>query len=157
MTRRLHILVAAVAAASWCSAPAFAQDTAADASQDVTGQTSPPADTSPQSPDPSTESETRANTAATAPPLDDKKIEQFADAYLAVQTIQQKAAGDLQTAKDPAEADKVKASAESAMISAVEQSGLQVDEFNQIVETMTADANVRSRVAAKLQERSGGS
>lgn len=94
--------------------------------------------------------------AATAGPLEDKKIEQFADAYVAVQTIQQKAAADLQTAKDPAQADKVKASAESDMIAAVERSGLQVPEFNRIVERMASDTEVRSRVAAKLQERTGG-
>ena len=42
------------------------------------------------------------------------------------------------------------------MIAAVEKSGLKVDEFNHIVETMTANADVRERVAAKLQERQGG-
>ena len=42
--------------------------------------------------------------------LEDKKLDQFADAYLAVQTIQQKAATQLQSAKDPQQADKVKAS-----------------------------------------------
>ena len=93
---------------------------------------------------------------AAAAPITDQKIEQFADAYVAVQGIQEKAASELQTAKDPAEADKVKATAESDMIAAVEKSGLQVDEFNQIVQTMTADASVRDRVAAKLQERQGG-
>ena len=39
--------------------------------------------------------------ASTAGPIEDKKIEQFADAYVAVQTIQQKAAAQLQSAKDP--------------------------------------------------------
>ena len=94
--------------------------------------------------------------ATTAGPIEDKKIEQFADAYMAVQTIQQKAATQLQTAKDPAEADKVKATAESDMIAAVERSGLQVPEFNKIVERMASDTEVRSRVAAKLQERGAG-
>jgi hypothetical protein len=93
--------------------------------------------------------------ATTAGPIEDKKIEQFADAYLAVQTIQQKAASELQTAKDPQQADKVKATAESDMIAAVERSGLQVPEFNRIVERMASDTEVRSRIAAKLQERSG--
>jgi hypothetical protein len=93
---------------------------------------------------------------ATAAQIDDKKIEQFADAYLAVQSIQQKAANELQTTSDPAEADKVKSKAESAMIAAVEQSGLKVDEFNRIVETMAADASVRERVTAELQQRTGG-
>ena len=96
-----------------------------------------------------------AATGATAGPIEDKKIEQFADAYLAVQTIQQKAAAELQSAKDPQQADKVKANAESDMIAAVERSGLQVPEFNHIVERMASDTEVRSRVAAKLQERSG--
>ena len=89
----------------------------------------------------------------TAGAIDDKKIEQFADAYVAVQTIQQKAATELQSAKDPAAADKVKSTAESDMIAAVERSGLQVPEFNKIVERMASDTEVRSRVAAKLQER----
>jgi cytoskeletal protein RodZ len=96
-----------------------------------------------------------APSSATAGPIEDKKIEQFADAYLAVQTIQQKAAAELQSAKDPQQADKVKASAETDMIAAVERSGLQVPEFNRIVERMASDTEVRSRVAAKLQERSG--
>lgn len=148
MIRKSHLLVAALAAASWCGAPLFAQQppdpSATPSAQDPA---MPPSDAV---------TESQANTAATAGPIDDQKIEKFADAYLAVQTIQQKAATELQSAKDPAEADKVKANAESAMIAAVEQNGLKVDEFNQIVETMTADANVRSRVAAKLQERSGG-
>ena len=39
------------------------------------------------------------------------------------------------------------------MIAAVERSGLQVPEFNKIVERMASDTEVRSRVAAKLQER----
>ncbi|MDY6949287.1 MAG: DUF4168 domain-containing protein [Pseudomonadota bacterium] len=94
--------------------------------------------------------------AAASTPITDQKIEQFADAYVAVQTIQEQAATQLQTAKEPAQADQVKAKAESDMIAAVEKSGLQVDEFNMIVETMTANADVRERVAAKLQERQGG-
>jgi hypothetical protein len=93
--------------------------------------------------------------ASTAGPIEDKKIEQFANAYVAVQTIQQKAAVELQGAKDPQQADKVKATAESDMIAAVERSGLQVPEFNKIVERMASDNEVRSRVAAKLQERTG--
>lgn len=102
------------------------------------------------------ESEAPVRDSASSANISDQKIEQFADAYVAVQTIQEKAASDLQTAKDPAAADKVKANAESDMIAAVEKSGLKVDEFNHIVETMTANADVRERVAAKLQERKGG-
>jgi Domain of unknown function (DUF4168) len=87
--------------------------------------------------------------------IDDRKIEQFADAYVAVQTIQQKAAADLQSATNPEQAAKVKSNAENQMIAAVERTGLKVDEFNQIVETMASNNDVRSRVAAKLQQRTG--
>lgn len=102
------------------------------------------------------EAEAPVKDSASSANISDQKIEQFADAYVAVQTIQEKAASDLQTAKDPAAADKVKADAETDMIAAVEKSGLKVDEFNHIVETMTANADVRERVAAKLQQRKPG-
>ena len=105
---------------------------------------------------PATADTPSASSPTAAAPITDQKIEQFADAYVAVQTIQEQAATQLQTAKDPVAADKVKASAESDMIAAVQKSGLQVDEFNQIVQSMTANADVRERVAAKLQERQGG-
>ena len=160
MTLRNQLL-AALAAAILAAPAAFSQE--------------PPSPPSPQDPDsadvgepaqseqqdlpPTTTDDEQAApgaaTGATAGPIEDKKIEQFADAYLAVQTIQQKAAAELQTAKDPQQADKVKANAESDMIAAVERSGLQVPEFNKIVERMASDTEVRSRVAAKLQERSG--
>jgi hypothetical protein len=121
------------------------EQTAPGATTDENEQTAPGAATAPAP----------GTTDATAGPIEDKKLDQFADAYLAVQTIQQKAATDLQSAKDPQQADKVKATAESDMIAAVERSGLQVPEFNKIVERMASDTEVRSRVAAKLQERNG--
>jgi hypothetical protein len=137
----------------------------------------PPTDAPPPSPDVSEPAQspessqdldqgaTSEESTATTPPatgtsstmaLDDKKIEQFADAYMQVQTIQQKASTELQTAQDAAAADKVKTTAESDMIAAVERSGLKVEEFNQIVESMASNVEVRNRVAAKIQERSGG-
>ncbi|MBL8272126.1 DUF4168 domain-containing protein [Steroidobacter sp.] len=136
MSLRTNLLYSALFAASTCMASAaWAQ---------VQEEPTPQATEAPET------------SSAPAANISDQKIEQFADAYVAVQTIQEKAASQLQTAKDPAQADQVKATAESQMIAAVEKSGLKVDEFNQIVETMTANADVRERVAAKLQERQGG-
>jgi hypothetical protein len=114
-----------------------------------------PSDEAPLPPAAQRQEMPESNSAASAN-ISDQKIEQFANAYVAVQGIQEKAASDLQTAKEPAQADQVKAKAETDMIAAVEKSGLKVDEFNQIVESMTANADVRERVAAKLQERQGG-
>lgn len=92
----------------------------------------------------------------TVPSIDQATIEKFADAYVAVQSIQHKVASDLQKTTDPSEADKVKSSAQTDMIAAVERSGLQVEEFNQIAQSMAADNNIRSRVAAEVQKRSPG-
>ena len=156
MTLRSKLIYSALFAASAVAAPAAwaqVQDPPPPATQYPS-----PAQEAPQSqaPSPAAEAPEAPSSTAAATPITDQKIEQFADAYVAVQTIQEKAASDLQTAKDPVAADKVKANAESDMIAAVQKSGLQVDEFNQIVETMTANADVRERVAAKLQERQGG-
>jgi hypothetical protein len=143
MKFRTPLLVAVVAA--WSIAPiAWSQQedqALPPAAQDPADQNAPVQESVPGDP--------------SAVQLDDKKIEQFADAYVAVQTIQQKAAADLQSATDPDQAAKLKSNAENQMIAAVERTGLKVDEFNQIVETMASNTDVRSRVAAKLQQRNG--
>jgi len=177
MTLRYQLL-AALAAATLAAPVAFSQEPpsppspqdpdSANVGEPAQQQDLPPTTTDDQSAPGATtdEQEPSSPGAATAPgpgstdattagPIEDKKLDQFADAYLAVQTIQQKAATELQSAKDPQAADKVKATAESDMIAAVERSGLQVPEFNKIVERMASDTEVRSRVAAKLQERNG--
>ena len=148
MIATTHALAVVLAAASWTLAPsAFAQepDPMDRASQDYDQEVAPPTQEEPATAD--------SPNATTAAPIADEKLDQFADAYLAVQTIQQKANEDLQTAGDAEAQNQVKSTAETDMIAAVERTGLQVDEFNEIVQTMAADVNVRSRVAAKLQER----
>lgn len=161
MSLRSQLIYSALFAASAAAAPAAwaqVQEPAPPAQEypsPATESQMPPASANDPANDPATAPTPDSNTAASAN-ISDQKIEQFADAYVAVQTIQEKAANDLQTAKDPAQADQVKANAESDMIAAVEKSGLKVDEFNHIVETMTANADVRQRVAAKLQQRQGG-
>jgi len=173
MTLRYQLL-AALAAATLAAPAAFSQapppspqdPSSADVGEPAQQQDLPPTTTDDQNaPGARTEDErespapsgaaTAPGAGATAGPIEEKKLDQFADAYLAVQTIQQKAATELQSAKDPQAADKVKQTAESDMIAAVERSGLQVPEFNKIVERMASDTEMRSRVAAKLQERSG--
>lgn len=86
----------------------------------------------------------------------DAKIDQFATAYVAVQQIQAKTTEQLNTTPDTEKANQVKAAAENAMIQAVQQSGLQVDEFNQIAQLMASDVALRSKVIEKVQQRSKG-
>jgi Domain of unknown function (DUF4168) len=165
MNLQSNALVAAIAAMSWAFAPAaLSQEPDEELPPSSSAEQSSAADDldSPSARELDEEAaaaqETMPSESATAPApaLNDKKIEQFADAYVEVQTIQQKASAELQQAPDTAAADSVKTKAESDMISAVERSGLKVDEFNQIVESMASNVEVRNKVAAKLQERSGG-
>jgi hypothetical protein len=86
-------------------------------------------------------------------PLEDKKIDQFADAYLAIEEIHVQTASELKQTEDADAADKVKAQAETRIIEAVERSGLRLDEFNQIADLMTLDADLRQKIASRVQER----
>ncbi len=86
---------------------------------------------------------------APAKPVDEVKINQFADAYVAVQAIQKNAAAQPTTAQDPQ-------TTQALMVNAIKKSGLQVDEFNQIAQLMNTDLELRNKIAGKVQERDGG-
>src|SRR5690606_17310300 len=127
MNLKTTALAAAVAAATWCMAPfasAQMQETTPPTAAHPTDPATDPSMRPPTPPppgqaapaDPATPSQGAATT-----PVDQKKVEQFADAYVQVQTIQQKANADLQTTTDPAQADQVKSNAQSEMIAAVER------------------------------------
>jgi hypothetical protein len=92
---------------------------------------------------------------ATAPAavVEDKKIDQFADAYIAVQEIQSEASQQLSATTDAAKAQEVKQTAEAQMIQAVQRTGLQIEEFNQIVQAMASDTSLRDKVSGRIDER----
>jgi hypothetical protein len=169
MSFKATALAAAIAAACWGSAYAQTEETSPPSSttQDMQEPAAPMDSTAPNDGAAGSTAPGTAAPGATSPsndemtagqaaPVDQKKVEQFADAYVQVQTIQQKANAELQSATDPAQADQVKTTAQSDMIAAVERSGLQIEEFNQIVASMAADTELRSRVSAEVQKRIGG-
>lgn len=86
-------------------------------------------------------------------PLEDKKIDQFADAYLEIESIHAQAAAELEKTSDPDAANKVKERAEKQIIEAVERNGLRLEEFNQIAELMQVDLELRTRVADRVEKR----
>lgn len=86
-------------------------------------------------------------------PLEDQKIDQFADAYLAIEEIHATAAAELEQATDSKAANEVKANAESKIIEAVERSGLRLEEFNQIAELMAVDVGLRAKIADRVEKR----
>lgn len=164
MNRNTSVLAATIASIIW-GASALAQSEATtpptSTSQDMQEQSSS-YETAPSQTGSATSSADAAGAsdeatmgAGVGTPVDQAKVEKFADAYVQVQTIQQKANADLQTATDPAAADQVKTTAQTDMIAAVERSGLQIEEFNEIVASMAADTELRSRVSAEVQKRVG--
>ena len=115
------------------------------------------AQTPPAAADPPLTTQEPASPAApAATSVSDTKIDQFATAYLAVQSIQSQTSQQLAATTDTKKADDLKANAETAMIQAVEKSGLQVDEFNQIASQMASDLTLRNKVLEKVQQRSRG-
>jgi hypothetical protein len=103
--------------------------------------------------EPSPPPEAVAPTPHEAAPLEEEKINQFADAYLAVEEVHSKTAAELKTTTDPAAANEVRANAEAQVIQAIERTGLQLQEFNQLVELCALDPGLRKVVASKVEER----
>jgi hypothetical protein len=133
---RTSLLLAVLSATAFGASVASAQDVAPEPADSTAAQTVPPVSTA---------------------PITDQKIDKFAEAYVAVQTIQTQAAKELDAASnDPAKQQQKQAAVENEMIAAVERTGLKLDEFNGIVQSMTADADLRAKVVAKIKERQGG-
>lgn len=88
-----------------------------------------------------------------AAPLDEAKLDQYADAHLAIEEIQATASEELAKAEGPAAEHQIKSNAERAMIEAVERAGLKLQEFNQITEVMALDPALRAQIRARIDER----
>lgn len=85
--------------------------------------------------------------------LEDKKLDQYADAFLDIEQIEVKASAELEKAGDAATAVAIKEKAEGAIIEAIERSGLKLDEFNQITEVAALDEDVRRRITDRVETR----
>lgn len=103
----------------------------------------------PEPPIPDAASPTPPETA----PLREGKLDQYADAYLAIQEIHAKAKEQLENAEGPAAEYQIKSNAERATIEAVERAGLKLQEFNQITELMTSDPGLRAKIMARVEKR----
>ncbi len=91
---------------------------------------------------------------ASAPlPVEDKKLDQFAEAFVVVESIQREALEQLQQETDQQKVAQVKAKAESDAIAAVEKVGLPLVEFNQIAQQMMTDLALREKVAERVSQR----
>lgn len=83
--------------------------------------------------------------------LDPATKEKFVDAYASVQEIQGKYTTKLQQASDQASAQALQQQAQQEMISAVQDSGLSVSDYNQITQVVANNP----RLLAEIQEKAG--
>lgn len=87
--------------------------------------------------------------------LEDKKLDQFADAYVAIERIHLQAERALATSPDTETASRVEQEAQIAMVQAVERSGLVVEEFNQIATLAELNPDLGAEVARRVDMRRG--
>lgn len=77
--------------------------------------------------------------------VSDKELEQFMLAMQSVQDVQAEYAGEIQSTSDGEKAQELRQEAQNKMISAVENSGLTVPQYNMIAERMRADPELAER------------
>lgn len=146
-------LAGACLSAALCAGSAMAQttapaDPALDAAVKAATATAPPR----ESTQPALDSTAKAPSATS---VSDDKLNQFADAYVAVQKVQKESTDKAANTTDPAAAQAAAAELQTKMKAAVEKNGMQVEEFNQIAQLMLTDLDLRAKVAEKVQARIG--
>ncbi len=87
--------------------------------------------------------------------LEDKKLDQFANAYVAIEKIHAQAERALATSPDTESASRVEEEAQIAMVQAVERSGLVLEEFNQIATLVELNPDLGAEVARRVDARRG--
>lgn len=97
-----------------------------------------------------------AATPTTATKVSETKLNQFADAYVAIAEIQNDAKTERTEGAENPEALKAREAAlQTKMQTAIEKSGMQIEEFNQIAQQSMTDLDLRAKLAEKVQQRNG--
>lgn len=84
--------------------------------------------------------------------VSDQQLEQFVDAVTSVEQVQQEYAAQIQDTQDAEQAQTLRQEAQEEMVSAVEDSGLSVDEFNLIAQQIQTDPALVARLQNILRE-----
>ncbi|HDP89442.1 MAG TPA: DUF4168 domain-containing protein [Thioalkalivibrio sp.] len=83
--------------------------------------------------------------------VDDATLEKFVVAYADIQELQQEFATELEQVSSQEEAAALQQETQQKMVSAVEESGLSVPEYNNVVQALDQDPALREKVESKLQ------
>lgn len=92
-----------------------------------------------------------------APEVSDEQIEDFVDAYTAVQDVRKDYTEQMQNAEDQEEAQALQQEANEALESAITETGMEVEAYQEVAMAVNADEEVREKVTTMLDEREGGS
>lgn len=85
--------------------------------------------------------------------IDPQTLDSFVDAFVAVQQIREGFAARLQDVDSEAEAQAMQQEAQEEMISAVEEAGLNVEQYNQVAMALQSDPAMMQRVQQMAEER----
>ncbi len=80
-------------------------------------------------------------------------VENFVDAYMAVQGINQEYTQKLQAVEDPEKATELQQQAQTEMQEAVSESGLSISEYQQIANQAGQDEELRGQIEEALTAR----
>jgi len=85
--------------------------------------------------------------------VDEATIDKFADAMGKVQVIQQSVSQQLQAVENDDQARELQLQAQDEMIAAVKETGLTVEEYNNLAERAQQNPQLRQQVMEKLENR----
>lgn len=86
------------------------------------------------------------------PDVSESQIDAFVDAHVAVNDVREEYTERLQAAEDQEEAQQLQQEANEAMTSAIEDSGMDVEEYEEVAMAVNADPEVRDEVMQRLDE-----
>lgn len=85
--------------------------------------------------------------------VDPQTLDRFVDAFVAVQHIREDFAERLQEVTDESEAQAMQQEAQQEMISAVEENGLNVEQYNEVAMALQSDPAMMQEVQRMAEER----
>ncbi|AGA34826.1 putative conserved secreted protein [Thioalkalivibrio nitratireducens DSM 14787] len=85
--------------------------------------------------------------------LTEQTVDTFVDAFIAVQQIREDFAERLQSASDEHEAQTMQQEAQHEMMRAVEESGMSVQEYNEVAIALQDDPELMQQVQEKAADR----
>lgn len=86
------------------------------------------------------------------PDVSEEQIEAFVQAYVRLSEVREEYTARVQAAEDQEEARQLQQEANEAMTTAIEETGLSVEEYQQVALAINADAELRDRVTEMLSE-----